>query len=123
MHMPQKTVSVVQLRSAMCCERCGTVSAYRWSLHHRIPRGMGGSRDPKLNEPANILHLCGSGTEGCHGLVESNRATAYEFGWLVRRGFEPSQVPFADLAGRWWLLHEDQKLPLEFGFTPPNPRQ
>ena len=123
MKMPQSTVTAVQGRSQNRCERCGTSSAYRWSLHHRLPRGMGGTRDPELNNPCNVLHLCGSGTEGCHGWVESNRTISYEFGWLVRRGFEPSQVPFTDLDGRWWLLHGDTKLPLEFGFTPPNPRQ
>lgn len=91
--MPAATVEAVHARSQKRCERCGTHSAYRWSLHHRKPRGMGGSRDPMINSPANILFLCGSGTEGCHGWVESNRSEAFTDGLLVYRIDDPSEIP------------------------------
>ena len=91
--MPAATVSAVHTRSQKRCERCGTDDSLRFSLHHRKPRGMGGSRDPEINSPANIVLLCGSGTEGCHGWVESHRAEAYEDGLLVYRIDDPSEIP------------------------------
>jgi len=54
---------------------------------------MGGSKDPRINSPANLLFLCGSGTEGCHGWVESNRDSAYADGLLLHYGDNPSEIP------------------------------
>lgn len=54
---------------------------------------MGGSRDPKIHSPANLLLLCGSGTTGCHGWVESNRAEARDLGLLLYRAQDPVQIP------------------------------
>lgn len=67
-----------------------------WSIHHRSPRGMGGTRLTWVGLPANGVVLCGTGTTGCHGKVESDRKTAYGNGWLVRRNglLYPSDVPF-----------------------------
>lgn len=57
-----------------------------WSLQHRRSRGAGGSRDPRANLPSNLLVACGSGTTGCHGLIEDGlRGAAYEVGWLIRK--------------------------------------
>ncbi|MFI0469270.1 HNH endonuclease [Saccharopolyspora sp. 5N102] len=63
------------------CERCGV--ALGANIHHRRPRGAGGSKDPATNTPSNLLLLCGSGTTGCHGWVESYRIIAYRHGWLL----------------------------------------
>lgn len=93
MKMPQGTVAAVKNRAGHKCERCGTVDAEFWSLHHRRPRGMGGSKNPALNMPSNILLLCGSGTTGCHGWVESNREEAYGSGLLVRMWQIPRDTP------------------------------
>lgn len=82
------------------------------SVHHRTPRGMGGSKDPALQEPPNLLVICGSGTTGCHGYVESHRAEAYQNGWLVKRGFLSSNIPFIDAEGFWWILIGEEKFPL-----------
>lgn len=54
---------------------------------------MGGSKDPASNLPANILLLCGSGTTGCHGWIESHRAEALDLGLLVYRSHDPVQIP------------------------------
>lgn len=70
---------------------------------------MGGSKDPKISEASNLLVICGSGTTGCHGYVESHRAEAYQNGWLVKRGFDPASVPFIDSQGFWWLLIGEEK--------------
>lgn len=91
--MPQASVDRVHQRSRQRCERCGTANATRWSLHHRKPRGMGGTKDPMINSPANLLLLCGSGTEGCHGWIEWNRAAAYDAGLLVHRYDDPASMP------------------------------
>jgi hypothetical protein len=44
---------------------------------------MGGSRNPAINGAANLLLLCGSGVDGCHGWVESNREKAKALGLLI----------------------------------------
>lgn len=76
---------------------------------------MGGSRDGWESSPANLVVLCGSGTTGCHGWVESHRAEAYDAGLLVRRGLRtPAEVPldwhgetvWLDIAGG--VVREDQ---------------
>jgi hypothetical protein len=68
---------------------------------------MGGSKDPRLNLPANLITLCGSGTTGCHGWVEEHPLEAREFGWAVRRGRDPAEVPVLTFENVWLLLHDD----------------
>ena len=45
------------------CRLCGAVNA---TLHHIVPRSLGGD-----DVADNLCSLCGSGTTGCHGLVEA----------------------------------------------------
>lgn len=106
-------------RAGGACELCFRPDAN--NVHHRRPRGMGGSKLGWIDEPENLLFLCGSGTTGCHGFIESRRAASYQLGWLLRVGFVPAHVPYCDLTGQWWLLTEDSKMPLEFGFDAPTP--
>lgn len=85
------------------CVRCGRQvmwwNGIRWtqmgeySIQHRRPRGMGGSKDPATNAPMNGVVLCGSATTGCHSEVESNRAQAYDDGHLVHQGIDPATIP------------------------------
>ena len=88
---------LVMERDGYACVKCGfPVSGEPgrdYSLQHRTPRGMGGSRDPRLNLPSNLILLCGSGTTACHGDVEANRATARAHGYLVPRPLDPAEVP------------------------------
>ena len=102
------------------CEFCHG-SLHAMSIHHRGPRQLGGSKASYINEAVNLLALCGSGTTGCHGEVESNRARAYELGLLVHRGYYPENVPYFDKMGHWWLLHEDTKIAIEFPFPHTTP--
>jgi hypothetical protein len=85
------------------CEVCGMpVAPDRWpgfSRHHRLPRGRGGE-----NRLSNLLLLCGSGTTGCHGLLESQRVLAYANGWLVHTGEDPAGIP-VDLAAHGQPLY------------------
>lgn len=92
-----EAVALVVERDRYTCVRCGhPVSGERgigWSVQHRIPRGMGGSRDPRLNLPSNLIILCGSGTTQDHGWVESNRTAALAYGWSVSRHADPAEIP------------------------------
>lgn len=65
----------------------------QFSIHHRRPRGMGGSKDPAVNSPANLLLLSGTGTTGAHGWVESHRAEAVDQGLIVSQAQSPELVP------------------------------
>lgn len=78
------TVKLVLERAAETCERCGRRPVEQ--IHHRKPRGAGGSSDPAINSPANLLALCSP----CHLEVEQDRAVSYEQGWLVRRDHDPA---------------------------------
>jgi hypothetical protein len=77
-----------------------------YSVHHRIPRGMGGSSSRLLGSPANLLLLCGSGVDGCHGWVEQNREQATTLGYLISRlsGQVPDQVPVKRWGIEWVTL-------------------
>lgn len=81
-----------------------------WSAHHRKPRGMGGTSDLAVANIANCLILCGTGTTGCHGWVESWRAIAEDFGYLIRREARiatPAGTPVRRMDGTLWLLRAD----------------
>lgn len=81
-------VERIWTRDQGCCARCGVAldwvrRGFAWSVHHRCPRSMGGSSRLWVDQAANGLLLCGSGTTGCHGEVESNRDVARDEGFLV----------------------------------------
>ncbi|GAA3510279.1 hypothetical protein GCM10022234_00650 [Aeromicrobium panaciterrae] len=90
---------LVYERANKCCERCG-IYAYGGSVHHRRPRGMGGSKQADTNQPSNLILLCGSGTTGCHGWVESHRNEAIDTGLVLRQGTDPTAEPVTLRYGR-----------------------
>ncbi|SDL15101.1 hypothetical protein SAMN05428985_11071 [Nocardioides sp. YR527] len=77
---------------------------------------MGGTRASWINEPANLITLCGSGTTGCHGWVEANPTMGRHLGLSVSRyGLPPAEVPvltwrdgfvLLDNHGGWTLVPE-----------------
>lgn len=89
------------------CVSCLTViDVHRdYSIQHRIPRGMGGTRDPRINAPGNLLTVCGSATTGCHEWMESHRMRAREWGYLLFRSAEPTEVPVLTAGG--WVLFDN----------------
>ncbi len=106
MSIPKQVRVTVLDRDGLTCVRCGApISLADYSLHHRRPRGMGGTRDVRINFPSNLLTLHGSGTTGCHGWVESHRAEAFEQGYLLRDVADAATTPVLTSAG--WLLFTD----------------
>lgn len=97
---PSPTVRRLVVERDGGCLRCGGEAT---NIHHRRPRGMGGTRDPAVNAPSNLVALCGSGTTGCHGWIESHRAQALADGWLVSRWGDPAKVPIFVRGERIWL--------------------
>lgn len=61
----------------------------------------------RLHQPANLIALCGSGTTGCHGWVESNRHKARELGLLILKVESAEDVPFMDKERKWWQIFND----------------
>lgn len=88
--IPDPIRAAVLERDDRHCTRCG-VSLYGryYSLHHRRARKAGGSKH--LHTMANLVAVCGSGTTGCHGEIESNRTESYALGWLVPNGVTPEE--------------------------------
>jgi hypothetical protein len=77
-----------------------------WSVHHRQPRGMGGTRNPRIHDLTNLLAVTGDGTRGVHGWIESHRDLAREHGWLVPWPLDPATIPLTLHSGRVVLLGE-----------------
>lgn len=82
------TVALVIRRDLGRCARCGRlvihgVRGIDWSVHHRRPRGSGGTSLTWVNLAGNLVLLCGSGVTLCHGWVESHRDIARRHGFLV----------------------------------------
>jgi len=96
-------------RAAYKCERCGIPlsQGFYYSLHHRTPRGMGGTKAERLNLPSNLVAICGSGTTGCHGFIESNRVMADDEGWLVSRYEESAEIPLFIYGVGWRYLTDE----------------
>lgn len=94
------TVDDVQL-----CEVCGTAPGN--NIHHRQPRGMGGSPEPHINTPSNLMWVCGHGNAfpGCHAVIENGRVYAKDVGWLVPRPGLPVEVRV--LWRGVWVLFDD----------------
>lgn len=74
------------------CLRCST---HRISdVHHRRPRGMGGSE--LVNRLSNGVTLCRT----CHDWIESNRIAAKATGWLLSADEDPAEVPLINIWGQ-----------------------
>lgn len=83
-------VELIVTRDRGMCAWCGgVVTGARgsgWSIHHRRPRGMGGSRKLWIGQAANGVVVHGHGTVGCHHRIEANRERATAAGFLIPMG-------------------------------------
>lgn len=72
--------------------------------HHRLPRRSGGRFGEMARvcaSPANCLLLCAE----CHRSVESSRASAVRYGFIVGEGHLPTTQPvYEPRRLTWWLL-------------------
>lgn len=111
-----ETRFTVLARGQYKCERCRQdFLAKGVSIHHRRPRMMGGSKNEELHKSANLIALCGSGTSGCHGWVESHREEARTFGYLIAKVESAEEIPFKDMNGDWWMIDNNgQKTQFDF---------
>jgi hypothetical protein len=111
-----KVRAQVEARDENRCVKCGKpVRRDEDSLHHRWPRGRGGT-----NAVENLIVLCGTGTTGHHGWVEKNRAVSYKLGYLVESGIDPADKPVL-VAGKGWMYASPDGrwiTPQEYGADP-----
>lgn len=98
--------NIVHERDQGRCQMCGIyITDGNGAVHHRTPKGMGGSA--LLESPANLVTLCGrTNVEGCHGKAHSNPQWARNHGWIVSRNFNPEDIP-VDTVDGWVLLSDD----------------
>lgn len=89
---------IITERAGGACERCGSARG-DMQMHHRRPRGAGGSRRPETNQAANGLLL----DSACHLWIESNRTAALSDGLLVRQSDTPATVPVFRRGVYVWL--------------------
>jgi hypothetical protein len=94
-----------QLRRAKLgpCRCCGK-TGWPLGLHHIVPKSQLGD-----DLPWNLVPLCGSGSEGCHGLVENRDAEARS---AVRESLTEAEVAYvAGKRGLEWLDVNYARLP------------
>lgn len=93
--IPVAVRQLVIARAQGCCERCGL-----WTdgqIHHRTPKGSGGSSRPDRHDVPNLVYLCIRDHMWAHG----NPIAAEAEGFLVprRNGTNPINAP-VNLPGR-----------------------
>lgn len=97
----------VLARAGWRCERCLSLPVDH--VHHRRPKGSGGTSEEWVERPANIVALC----RPCHEWAHAHPREAYATGWLIRKlgGDMADMVPLTPLAGdRFWLTDEGDRL-------------
>jgi 5-methylcytosine-specific restriction enzyme A len=98
----EEVLDLVRERCGGRCERCAR-SLAGGDLHHRIPRGMGGSRDLRLNRASAVVALC----RHCHTHVEHYRLSGMRDGWLLTRIEDPRIEPIRSALHGRVLLADD----------------
>lgn len=108
---PDRSVKdIVDERDDWTCAFCGnSVFGRPFSRQHRVARGMGGTSNPALNRPSNIVLLCGSATSpgGCHLLCEQRNERMHELGFWLKNHEDPAKVPLAHAVHGWVFLADD----------------
>jgi hypothetical protein len=100
MAIPKKVLKLVQGRDSACWH-CG--SELDLVPHHRINRGMGGSKI--RDTPDNLMMVCAV----YNGLMESDpRVASQARGWGHKLSvWDDTGWPVFDVAGGWWILGAD----------------
>lgn len=106
----------IKERSKERCEVCGALALHP-QIHHRRPRGMGGSKDPVTGSAANGIWIHAT----CHSKIESQRSWAFDHGYLVRQSEDPRYIPIK-IAGAWYLLDDQgERKPWQGPVSEPSP--
>jgi hypothetical protein len=100
MAIPKKVLTLLRARDPHCYH-CGAEEDL--VPHHRINRGMGGSK--LLDTPDNLMMVCAV----YNGLMESDILTARNArGWGHKLAvWEDTGRPVFDVVGGWWILLPD----------------
>lgn len=108
--IPAANRRLVYERASGHCERCCMTTTVP-HLHHRRPKGLGGSSAPDRHAVSNLAHLCPT----CHREVHANPRMSAEDGWIVPRssGLAPAAVPVVNLLGSSAWLSDDGQYLLE----------
>lgn len=79
------------------CRVCGkTKRKIKITLHHLVPRSLGGD-----DFEDNLVPLCGDGTTGCHGLIEAHHPRACA---SLRRALTVEEVAYiSEKRGTYYL--------------------
>lgn len=95
------SAGIVQLavdRDLRCCAWCAAKLVgdrgpmpWQWQVHHRWPRGSGGTSEPFVARVSNAIPLHGE----CHFVIEREmRDEATRMGFIIRHGIrQPPAVP------------------------------
>jgi len=92
----------IKNRAHGACEVCGFRIGYSAQIHHRKPRGMGGTKSEASGSISNGLYVHAK----CHTVIESNREKAMSDGFLMYQNDEPENVPVKLWYG-WHYLNGD----------------
>lgn len=102
--IPKQNRQTVQGRAFGRCERClkATLCGH---LHHRRPKGLGGSKRSDRHDVSNLVYLCPED----HSWAHNNPLDAIAAGYLVPRssGMSPLAVPIKDLSGQTLFLDDE----------------
>lgn len=88
MKFSQKVRDLIHHRANGRCEICG-MPCIGGQIHHRRPRGMGGTTRQESGKASNGLYV----HLKCHSNIESQRNVALRNGWLVPQTGEPADIP------------------------------
>ncbi|MFG2408811.1 HNH endonuclease signature motif containing protein [Streptomyces brevispora] len=93
--------TIVFDRDGGVCVRCASLQ--NLTIHHRVNRGMGGAREPWINQAHNLLLVC----TVCNSWFEDHPRESYEAGWKVRRPQLPGEVEVRYPNGSLYVLTPD----------------
>ena len=95
---------LILTRSEGACEIMSRVCVTTATdIHHRRPRGMGGTSRLETNLASNGIALC----RRCHMYVESERDWARNKGFLISQHVDPEFAPIHWRLAQWCLLKAD----------------
>jgi 5-methylcytosine-specific restriction protein A len=96
----EQSKRAVEARDGGKCLKCLGEAT---DVHHRLVKGMGGTKRAEVHGLANLVCLCRS----CHNHIHSHPEESYALGFLVRSGYNPADVPVRVLQRGRLKLNDD----------------